>query len=401
MKFRDYRNLLQVTSTACGGHAAWRRESGGSEMKSCSHLFKKTMRSTALLVFLLSALTAFAQSPTDSPSDQQLPSVTPGEPKELNGVPILTGYSAFNSSFTKGQQELEPVIAPILLVPIGQKVLIEAEGEFSGSYTHATGEPWDHSWDKGLEYAQINWFAHRYLTVVGGRYLTPFGILNERLHPAWIKNIQTLPLISALEMSSGNGGELRGGIPLSSKVDFNYSAYFSAPSQVTGLVASRMAGTRFSMFIPGARVEIGTSFQRSLQDERFNTYGMDLTWQLKPIPLEIRGEYAGNNVQGKGYWLEGAYRLRRIHKRFVRNSQAVVRMEQFFTPSSSDLGGGGMGDVPDVNTQRLFAGWNYYINDGFKVSAAYGRQFSSDGDRNLWTLGITYRWIIPFGGRGK
>ena len=85
MKFGNYRSLLQVTSTACGGHAAWRRESGGSEMKSCSHL-KKTMRSTALLVFLLSALTAFAQSPTDSPSDQQLPSVTPGEPKELNGV---------------------------------------------------------------------------------------------------------------------------------------------------------------------------------------------------------------------------------------------------------------------------------------------------------------------------
>ena len=370
-------------------------------MKLCSYPFEKSVRSAALIVLMFGAWTAFAQSATEAPSDQQLPSVTPGEPKELNGVPVLTGYSAFNSSFTSGHQELEPVIAPILLVPLGQKVLIEAEGEFSGSYTHDTGATWDHVWDKGLEYAQINWFAARYLTVVGGRYLTPFGILNERLHPAWIKNIQTLPFISALEMTSGNGGELRGGIPLSSKVDFNYSAYFSAPSQVTGVLASRMAGSRVSLFLPDARLEIGTSFQRILQDERFNTYGVDLTWQLKPIPLEIRGEYAGNNVQGKGYWLEGAYRLRRIHKRFVRNSQAVVRMEQFFVPSSVGMGGGGMGNVPDVNTQRFLAGWNYYINDGFKVSAAYGRQFTTDGDSNLWTLGITYRWIIPFGGRGK
>src|SRR5579859_2162451 len=80
----------------------------------------------------------------------------PGEQKGLKGVPVITGNSGFVTDLSPGQQHIGPVIAPIILIPIGSNGLFEAEGEFEGSYDHATNQPWDHHWDKGLEYAQFD-----------------------------------------------------------------------------------------------------------------------------------------------------------------------------------------------------------------------------------------------------
>jgi hypothetical protein len=32
-----------------------------------------------------------------------------------------------------------------------------------------------------------------------------------------------------------------------------------------------------------------------------------------------------------------------------------------------------------------------------KGAASYGRQFSSQGNFNLWTFGIAYRFLLPLG----
>jgi hypothetical protein len=47
------------------------------------------------------------------------------------------------------------------------------------------------------------------------------------------------------------------------------------------------------------------------------------------------------------------------------------------------------------------AGWNYYINDGLKLSFAYGRQFTADRDNNIFTVGIAYHFLIPLAGGRK
>ena len=342
-------------------------------------------------VFTLAAglsLHAQEQSSTESPIY-----------KEPSPIPILTGYSGFQATFQPGQQQLQPVIAPIILLPLGRRVLIEGEGEFEGEYTKTTGQPWVRHWSKGLEYLQANIFVNRDLTVVGGRFLTPFGIFNERLHPFWIKNVFINPIVTALEMDSSTGGMLRGGIRLAPDLNINYAAFFSAASTLKWADATRAAGGRFSIFLPNERLEIGTSFKRQLQDEHFNTYGADITWQAKKVPLDLRGEYVRNRLQGSGYWLEGAYRLRQVSfaRPFFRKSQAVVRMEQFFVPKSA-TGGEGDSELPDVSTQRVLFGWNYYFTDALKIGASYGRSFSSERDHNLWTIGIAYRWMIPLGG---
>jgi len=342
-----------------------------------------------------------AQDPPPEP--QAGPAPLNPTPVELSGVPILTGYSSFTANFEPGKQVLGPTIAPIILIPIGKRWLIEAEGEFEGEYEHMTGEPWEHAWGKGVEYLQADLFINRHLTLVAGRSLTPFGIFNERLHPSWIKNLQTAPLIMPIGTGSGNGAQLRGGLSLSPKVNFNYAAYFSAASTVRAFEAERVAGTRMSLFFPDQRLEIGGSYQRNLQDEHFNTWGMDFTWQAKPIPLDIHAEYAHSPEMGNGYWIEAAYRTRQWRGKFFRRSQAVLRMEQYFTPAMG-MGGGGGGhgeELPDVNTQRFMFGWNYYFNDALKLSTAYGRNFSSDGDRNIWSIGLSYRWFFGLGGKQK
>jgi hypothetical protein len=40
---------------------------------------------------------------------------------------------------------------------------------------------------------------------------------------------------------------------------------------------------------------------------------------------------------------------------------------------------------------------NYYLNDGWKALASYGKTFTGLGNSNIWTVGMTYRFLIPLG----
>ncbi|MBI2677968.1 MAG: hypothetical protein HYX28_04230 [Candidatus Koribacter versatilis] len=358
------------------------------------------MRIIPKLVCLFASLLLGAGMAQDVVDPQEATADAPsaGRPK-TEAVPILTGYATFVSSFSPGEQQLSPTVAPILLIPFGDKWLIEAEGEFEGDYMHTTGEPWEREWEKGVEYVQVDYLANKYLTVVGGRFLTPFGIYNERLHPSWIKNLQTMPLIMPLEEGSGNGIQFRGGVRLGDDVNFNYATYFSAASAVRAFKASRAAGFRTALFFPRKRVEVGVSYQRTLQDENFNTVGIDFTWQPKAQPFDFRAEYANSELFGQGYWLEGAYRLRRVPfaRKFFRRSQVIARVEQYFVPEMG-MGGGGERELPESDTTRFTVGWNYYFRDDLKLAVAGGRSFSTDGDRNVESIGLAYRFTIPLAG---
>ncbi len=329
---------------------------------------------------------------------------TPVYTKPESATPILTGFVGTAADFQPDQQQIRPTISPIVLIPLGDRWLIESEAEFEGTYTHQTGQPWDHEWDKGVEYAQINFIANKYMTLVGGRFLTPFGIFNERLHPGWIRNLPNAPIITDMEMTDSNGGMVRGAIPVGTALNVNYAAFFSASTNNSWVGATRATGGRVGFFFPKARLEIGTSFQRKLQDDHVNTYGVDFIWQSTKVPLDVRGEIARNRFTGSGYWIEGAYRMRRapFWRPFMRKSQAELRFEQFFTPTDMPtIPSDGMGDMPDVNTQRFFAGWSYWVRPDIRANVSYGRQFNSEGDHNIWTVGLTYRFAFPLAGGSK
>jgi hypothetical protein len=341
---------------------------------------RNSQRVTVLIALLLASMGAFAQ---DSPE----------EPKP---VPVLSGSFGFIPIFDGGHATLVTIASPVLLVPVGDKWLIESRGAFEGDFTRPDGSgDFAGKINKEVEYLQLDYIANRYVTITGGRFLNPFGIYNERLYPVWIRDLQTDPLILPLEGDSRDGAMLRGGIPLASTVTLNYTAFFSTESMINKLESDRAVGGRFGFFFPSQRLEIGATIQHALVDGRSNKFGFHFEQQPFSLPLDIRGEYA-HGVEGSGYWIEPAYKLSQVHflNSIMRNTQLVGRYQQFY------IGNGENPDLPSADTRMFENGVNYYIRDGLKATASYGREFSAAGNANVWTVGLAYRWLLPLGREG-
>ncbi len=313
-------------------------------------------------------------------------------------VPILSGAVAFVPTVEAGHTTLSSTFAPVLLVPLGDKWLVETRASFEGNFERQGGTgPFVGPVEKNVDYLELDYIANKYLTVTAGRFLTPFGIYNERLYPVWVRNLQTEPLINPMEEGASNGVMLRGGVPVNSKVSLNYSVYFSTLTTNEFLGADRQVGGRFGAFFPQQRVEVGFSMQHKLQEENANRYGFHFQWQPRRVPFDIRSEVADTEL-GRGYWIEPALRLSSIHswRSLTSKTQLVGRFQQFFPKGALDPDG----ELPTVKTCEAEFGLNYYLMDGLRLTASTGRQFSSAGDHNVWTAGMTYRFAFPlaFGG---
>lgn len=313
-------------------------------------------------------------------------------------VPILSGGMAFVPTVVGGQTTLTSVVAPVLMVPLGNKWLVESRVTFEGDFVHQDGTsgPFVGPVQKQVDYAELDYIANRYVTITAGRFLTPFGIYNERLYPVWVRDLQTEPLILPMEESSSDGVMLRGGIPVAKDLVVNYAAFYSALSTAPFLEADRTIGGRVGVFLPRHRVEVGFSYIHKTQDAGGNFYGAHFEWQPRRIPFDLRSEYAESSF-GRGYWIEPALRLSSIERLPVltRRTQIVGRIQQFFPnsiPSDEEL--------PSVRTTRSEFGVNYYIADGWRTIASMGRDFSSAGNQNVWTVGMTYRFAFPLGRGG-
>jgi len=343
-------------------------------------------------ISLLGALLTFLGVPVLHAQEQ------PDIPKP---VPVIIGGAGFITTFDGGEPHLGPLIAPVLLVPIEKRWLIESRATFEADMTQRPGSSSFHGQVlKSVDYLQLDFIANPYVTVTVGRFLTPFGIFNERLYPIWIRNLQTDPLtlpIGTGPSQASTGAMLRGGFQATSRLNINYAVYFSALStvtlsNVTPLTSDRIAGGRLGIFIPNERLEIGASFEHLLQDERSNSFGFHGGWQPSALPLEFRGEYQ-RSARGSGYWIEPAYRLNQVPfwQYAMRRTQVVARLQQYWVgalPSDS---------LPSVNTRQFEFGVNYYFRDGLRAVSSYGRQFSEMENKNIWTIGLTYRFAFPLG----
>ena len=312
-------------------------------------------------------------------------------------VPILTGNAGYFTTVDAGDKALVPEVNPVLLLPLGDKWLVESRAEFYGEFERpGDGQPYGGKVEKDLDYLQVDYVANRYVTVTAGRFLTPFGIYNERLYPIWIRDLHEVPLIFPLESGSSDGVMLRGGFPVSSWANVNYATYFSTLNTNETLDSDRAVGMRAGVFFTRPRIEVGGSWRKELMEERHNSLGFHFAWQPTPVPLNLRAEYARSEY-GSGYWIEGAYRLSQVHpwNKVLRHTELVARMQQFFTGEDQDDDDDEY-SVPHGNTQQPDFGVNYYLKDGLRASASYGRWLGSH-NWNVWTFGISWRFAIPLG----
>ncbi len=328
--------------------------------------------------------------------------LTAQEPDQVSAmerpVPILTGNAGYFTNVTGGEAELVPSITPVLLLPLGEHWLVESRAEFEGEFERPEGGgSYGGKVGQEIDYLQLDYIANKYVTVTAGRFLTPFGIYNERLYPIWIRSLQPTPLIFPLGTGSSDGAMLRGGFSLNPQVNLNYATYFSTLSTVNKFESDRTAGGRLGFFLPGPRIEAGVSWQKELQEERPNAFGFHFAWQPMAVPLNLRSEYARSH-DGSGYWIEAAYRLSQVPfwQKALRRTEIVGRAQQFFAGQIEEEEAEEYG-LPDVNTRQGDFGLNYYLRDGLKASASYSRRFNSDWNVNIWTVGIAYRFAFPLG----
>lgn len=101
----------------------------------------------------------------------------------FKAVPILTGYTTYFTRVTGGLDQNSPTFYPVLLLPVGDKWLVESRGDFSLAYAEQANGSYTRTWGYGMNYAQVDYIANRYVTVVAGRFITPFGMYGERLNP--------------------------------------------------------------------------------------------------------------------------------------------------------------------------------------------------------------------------
>src|SRR4051794_34202159 len=86
-------------------------------------------------------------------------------------IPILTGSTAYFTRVTAGQYQDAPSVSPLLLVPVGDKWLLEAKGSYSDTFTkNAVGDYTGHV-SYGLGYAQADYIT-KYVTFSAGRFIT-------------------------------------------------------------------------------------------------------------------------------------------------------------------------------------------------------------------------------------
>jgi hypothetical protein len=314
-------------------------------------------------------------------------------------VPILSGSLGTFSFVTGGHNVIDTQINPVLVVPLGDRWLIESRAEFEGEFQRPPdGGPYGGPVTKHVDYAQIDYIANPYLTVTAGQFLTPFGIFNERLYPVWIRSLQPDPLILPIHTAPSDGAMFRGGFPVNQQASMNYALYVSTTSiGMESVNAQRHVGGRMGFFLPGPRLEIGGSWQRTLQNDRKNAFGFHMGWQPAKVPLNLRSEFA-HSFEGSGYWIEGAYRLSQAHfwQKAMRRTEVVGRAQQFYVGAIGSVGEAAF-DLPSADTREADFGTNYFLRDGLKVTASYGRQFSSAGNFNQWSFGVAYRFLLPLG----
>jgi uncharacterized protein (UPF0335 family) len=147
-------------------------------------------------------------------------------------------------------------------------LVFESELEFS---TTSEGET-----TTELEYSQFDIILNDYATLVVGKYLSPIGQFQERIHPSWINRIQGAPAgfgHDGVQPTSDTGIQVRGAVPLGNS-RFTYVVAMGNGARTTseGGVAlegmgsddnsNKSIGGRLGFF-PATYFELGASYLTS------------------------------------------------------------------------------------------------------------------------------------------
>ena len=270
-----------------------------------------------------------------------------------------------------------------------------------------------------LGYANMVYILNDYITITGGKFLTPIGTFNERFHPTWINPLAIDPL------GMGHGGPLpasevglqvRGGVQ-TGKSKVNYSLYVSNgpiledglgnPERAGSLIYSnfednngnKALGGRLSwMPMSNSSLEIGFSGQYSgktgdkgsvnedigsqlvvgdisylINSTAFKGYfrligqysnvSVDDAFYTNDSTAIANGEPASYTFDNKSTFYYGmvSYRPSKSESKFIRNTELVYRYDSGITPQNSKW---------EFEDKRSTIGLNYWLQARSAIKAA-------------------------------
>lgn len=337
---------------------------------------------------------------------------------------LLTGYAfgVYEDIYGKGDYGTFNVgFNPVFLWSLSDNLLFEGELEL---------EIEDGETETALEYAQIAYFLHDSITVGAGKFLLPFGIFPERLHPAWINKLPTFPIPAqhhgGLVPFSDVGAQIRGGIPLGADARANYAVYVTnGPSINTGghhageltfnntadNNSNKAVGGRIGI-LPIPELEVGFSYQRArvdpsdFEDIDVNLFAADLSYvresDLVAGLVDVRFEWFRQDIENTIYVVNGApfdfdneksawyaqiaYRPTLLDVPILPNVEVVFRYTNVDWASDTPWPGG-------VDRQQFSVGLNYWIAENAVVKVGYdindNLQGPEDGE-NVFTVQAAY-----------
>ena len=277
-----------------------------------------------------------------------------------------------------------------------------------------------------LEYSNLSYIVNDYLTLKGGRFLSPFGTFSERLHPGWINKLPDAPLPfghTGIAPTSELGLQASGGFP-AGPTKFNYAVYVSnGPRLNTGedepeeagllhfdnntdINNNKAVGTRIG-FLPIPELELGYSVQYARVREGGGAdawlHSVDLGYvrdsKLLKGVIDVRSQWVWskvddvtfdpdgslgfgpldfNNKRDGGY-AQLAYRPSKFENKFLQNLEGVFRWDMINNPS-------GAPEETDFDEKRWTFGLNYWLGPSTVVKAAYqfgDRRVPGEGKENV------------------
>jgi len=311
-------------------------------------------------------------------------------------------------------------VAPILLFRANDKILFETELEM--------GVNSDGSTELSLEYAQLDYIVNDYLTLIGGRFLLPIGVVREKHDAVWINKLPIMPLpeadTTALIAENDIGVQARGAFHVTDPLIMTYAAYigngpgsgedgpghfdptgtwvpsnngFNGGSSLSG---KPNGGGRLALFYPwkpNHDIEVGVSGQtgRGNNNQLWSAFAVDAALHFTPS-LECRGEFINTwentsdvgTLRRRGWWAQAAYKLSglQLELPLINNIEPVFRY--------------GGEALPDGHVTEYDIGLIYHVSNTLLLKGAYsffeGHAFNQDSGDRRWPNIMTFQLAYGF-----
>lgn len=333
-----------------------------------------------------------------------LPSGTNETPFSIYNA-LLMRYNYFPSSkmpqpFQSGGGQFQFIeYDPILLLQLNKRVLFESQLEI-----HTDGlEP---------EFAQFDWMVTDWLTVVGGRYLTPIGTMNERLHFSWINKMADYPIFSWAVVPFDfnlNGAQLRGSTYLfGSPVKLEYAFYAANGLGVPGngtvtdfvnivgqtdsskTINNAIAyGGRVALWVPAVGFNGGVSYfgnrpyTAGVDAAKMDIWDIDLNYHYGNWDVRFEAAqtfqnttpFIGNNILLQGLYAQIAYRPYNVANRYLQKTEVVYRYSVFrgsgYTPDQLDFTQFTFANQMPISRNQYAFDINYYPYPSMALKLEY------------------------------